>query len=207
MAMEHYFSSEPTAKKIETEVSFEVDGVKFDMTAASGTFSSTKLDPGTKVLLSHTSLLPKDGNVLDLGCGWGPIGIVIATVCPAAKVHAIDINQRSIEQTRANADRVGLTNLSICLAKDLPTDLKFDAIWSNPPIRIGKVALHELLRTYIPRLEAGGRAVFVVQKNLGADSLVRWLAEEFPSHEVSRIGTAKTYRIIEVASPAKSQNK
>ena len=103
--MEHYFSSEPTTKKIETEVSFEVDGVKFDMTAASGTFSSTKLDPGTKVLLSQTSLLPKDGNVLDLGCGWGPIGIVIATVCPAAKVHAIDINQRSIEQTRANADR------------------------------------------------------------------------------------------------------
>jgi 16S rRNA G1207 methylase RsmC len=207
MPMEHYFSSEPTTKKIETEVSFEVDGVKFDMTAASGTFSSTKLDLGTKALLSHTSLLPKDGNVLDLGCGWGPIGIVIATLCPAAKVHAIDINQRSIEQTRSNADRIVLTNLSICLAEELPTDLKFDAIWSNPPIRIGKVALHELLRTYIPRLQDGGRAVFVVQKNLGADSLVRWLAEEFPSNEVSRIGTAKTYRIIEVVNPAKPQNK
>jgi 16S rRNA (guanine1207-N2)-methyltransferase len=153
MAMEHYFSSEPTAKKIETEVSFEVDGVRFDMAAASGTFSSTQVDPGTKVLLSHTSLLPKDGNVLDLGCGWGPIGIVIATLCPAAKVHAIDINQRSIEQTRANADRVGLTNLSICLAEELPTDLKFDAIWSNPPIRIGKVA--RIAENLYP--SAGGR--------------------------------------------------
>jgi|TARA_B110000467_G_scaffold139504_1_gene138939 16S rRNA (guanine1207-N2)-methyltransferase len=207
MQMEHYFSSEPTTKKIETEVSFEVDGVRFDMAAASGTFSSTKLDAGTKVLLSHTAMLPKDGNVLDLGCGWGPIGIVIAALHPASKVHAVDINQRSIEQTRANADRIGLPNLSICLAEDLPSDLKFDAIWSNPPIRIGKVALHELLRAYIPRLGDGGRAVFVVQKNLGADSLIRWLAEEYPSHSVSRIGTAKTYRIIEVANPAKSQNK
>lgn len=207
MPQEHYFSSEPTTKKNETEISFEVAGAKFDMAAASGTFSSTKLDPGTKVLLSQTSLFPKDGNVLDLGCGWGPIGIVIATLCPETKVRAVDINQRSIEQTQANADRIGLPNFSAHLVEDLPKDVKFAAIWSNPPIRIGKVALHELLKNYLPRLEEGGKAYLVVQKNLGADSLVRWLAEEFPDHEVARVGTAKTYRVIEVASPARSQSK
>jgi len=207
MPQEHYFSSEPTTKKKETEISFEVAGAKFDMAAASGTFSSTKLDPGTKVLLSQTALFPKDGNVLDLGCGWGPIGIVIAALCPETKVRAVDINQRSIEQTQANADRIGLSNFSTHLAEDLPNDVKFAAIWSNPPIRIGKVALHELLKNYLPRLEEGGKAYLVVQKNLGADSLVRWLAEEFKDHEVSRVGTAKTYRVIEVASPAKSQSK
>jgi len=207
MPQEHYFSSEPTTKKIETEISFQVSGATFDMAAATGTFSSTKLDPGTKVLLSQTALLPKDGNVLDLGCGWGPIGIAIARLCPKTKVWAIDINQRSIEQTQANADRIGLLNFTAHLAQDLPKDLKFSAIWSNPPIRIGKVALHELLNNYLPRLEEGGKAYLVVQKNLGADSLLRWLAEEFKDHEVSRLGTAKTYRVIEVASPAKSQSK
>jgi len=207
MPQEHYFSSEPTTNKNETEISFEVAGAKFDMAAASGTFSSTKLDPGTKVLLSYTGLFPKDGTVLDLGCGWGPIGIVLASLSPETKVHAVDINQRSVGQTQANADRAGISNFQVHLAEDLPVNMKFDAIWSNPPIRIGKVALHELLKKYLTRLEDGGKAYLVVQKNLGADSLQRWLAEEFPDHAVSRAGTAKTYRVIEVVSPARSQSK
>ena len=207
MPQEHYFRSEPTTKKIETEISFEVAGARFDMTAASGTFSSTKLDPGTKVLLSHTGLFPQNGNVLDLGCGWGPIGIVIASLFPETKVHAVDINERSVEQAQANADRIGVSNFKVHLAENLPVTMKFGAIWSNPPIRIGKVALHELLKNYLPRLEDGGKAYLVVQKNLGADSLQRWLADQFPDHRVSRVGTAKTFRVIEIASPASSPSK
>ncbi|MDG2497017.1 MAG: methyltransferase [Aquiluna sp.] len=202
MPQEHYFSSEPEAKKTETQISFDVAGQNFLMAGVSGSFSATKLDPGTRVLLGHWALFPKDGNVLDLGCGWGPIGISIARLKPETKVFSIDINNRSVDQTTANAKQAGAKNLTASLAHELPEDLRFSAIWSNPPIRIGKAALHELMLTYIPRLEPLGRAYLVVQKNLGSDSLQRWLEATFPDHRVRRVGTEKTFRVIEVISPA-----
>jgi len=207
MSQEHYFSSKPTTKKTETKISFEVAGREFNMSAASGTFSATKLDPGTKVLLGNFKLFPKDGNVLDLGCGWGPIGVTIACLSPETKVFSIDINKRSVDQTLANAKISDAKNLEAMLADELPKNLRFTAIWSNPPIRIGKEALHALMHSYIPKLEPLGKAYFVVQKNLGSDSLQRWLEESFPDHQIRRVGTEKSYRVLEVISPANVLSK
>jgi 16S rRNA G1207 methylase RsmC len=103
-----------------------------------------------------------------------------------------------MELARNNASKLGLTNVKVVTADKVPQDLKFDAIWSNPPIRIGKAALHELLRTWLPRLESGGRAMLVVQKQLGADSLLGWIQTEFPELTASRFSTDKGFRVLEV---------
>lgn len=201
MSGEHYFSSDPAKEKKLKPVSFEVGGLDFDLQAATGTFSQGGLDKGTKVLLTLHQNFPTKGTVLDLGCGWGPIGIAIARFSPACQIVAIDSNLRSLELTQANAEKYNLSNIKTYLPEKLPLEFRFDEIWSNPPIRIGKVALHELLNTYIPRLNPGGRAVLVVQKQLGAESLKKWLAEEYPTHSVERILNEKGYWVIELVSP------
>lgn len=201
MVEEHYFSSDPAAPKKTVRIAMQVGGKQLELEAASGTFSSGRLDAGTAVLLKHDDHFPKDGNVLDIGCGWGPIGLSIASLNKNSTVYGIDINQRSIEQSNLNSKSLGLKNFTAMHSRDLPEDLRFSAIWSNPPIRVGKKILHELMESFIPRLEPGGRAMLVVQKNLGADSFQRWLSNRFPEAEVSRVGTDKGYRVISLVSP------
>lgn len=198
MVDEHYFSSDPAAPKKTVRLTVEVGGVAIPLEAASGTFSSGRLDPGTAVLLAESEHFPKDGNVLDLGCGWGPIGVSIAKICPNTQVFGIDINQRSVEQSNLNAALNDLTNFRAMKPDQLDPNLTFSAIWSNPPIRVGKAVLHELMLSYVPRLEPGGKATLVVSKNLGADSFQRWLSEQFPDSEVTRLATAKGYRVLQL---------
>jgi 16S rRNA G1207 methylase RsmC len=198
MPQEHYFSASPDSPATIREISFRVADREFLVQAASGTFSASKLDPGTSVLLSKYQEFPDSGNVLDLGCGWGPISISIASLQPGTTVWALDVNARSLELATSNAARLGLTNVKTVTAKQIPADLRFDAIWSNPPIRIGKAALHELLSTWLPRLESGGRAMLVVQKQLGADSLLAWIQSEFPELTSSRFSTDKGFRVLEI---------
>lgn len=198
MPQEHYFSASPDSPATIREISFRVADREFMVQAASGTFSASKLDPGTSVLLSKYEEFPDSGNVLDLGCGWGPISIAIASLQPDTKVWALDINARSLELATSNAARLGLSNFKAVTAEQIPADLRFDAIWSNPPIRIGKAALHELLKTWLPRLESGGRAMLVVQKQLGADSLLAWIQSEFPELTSSRFSTDKGFRVLEI---------
>lgn len=198
MPQEHYFSASPDSPATIREISFRVADREFMVQAASGTFSASKLDPGTSVLLSKHEEFPDSGDVLDLGCGWGPISIAIASLQPDTKVWALDINARSLELATSNAARLGLSNVKAVTAEQIPADLRFDAIWSNPPIRIGKAALHELLKTWLPRLESGGRAMLVVQKQLGADSLLAWIQSEFPELTSSRFSTDKGFRVLEI---------
>ena len=198
MSQEHYFSASPDKPATLREITYEVAGRKFAVQAASGTFSASKLDPGTSILLSKFEEFPESGNVLDLGCGWGPISLAIAAFSPETKVWALDVNQRSMELARNNATKLGLTIINVVTADEVREDLKFDAIWSNPPIRIGKAALHELLRSWLPRLESGGRAMLVVQKQLGADSLLAWIQAEFPDLTASRFSTDKGFRVLEI---------
>ena len=193
---DHYFSANPgTQQKLRT-VKFKVLDEEFELQASSGTFSSSRLDPGTKVLLDHLGGV--EGTVLDLGCGWGPISIAIGKLFPKTKVYALDVNQRSLELAGSNAKRLGLSNVFPVTEIEVPENLEFDEIWSNPPIRVGKEVLHGLLRTWLPRLRKGGRAMLVVQKQLGADSLMKWIATEFPEFDVARIGNDKGYRVIRV---------
>lgn len=197
MASEHYFTGVPgTELKLRT-VTVHLAGADRELTTANGIFSPGRIDPGTQILLAEAPAPPATGNILDLGCGWGPIAFTLAFASPDATVWAVDVNERSLDLVRLNAEKLGLSNVRAVLPDQVPADLAFDAVWSNPPIRIGKQALHEMLEYWLPRLSPGSDAWLVVQKNLGADSLHRWLQERLADDfDVSREAISKGYRIL-----------
>ena len=198
MPTEHYFSQDPSAKKKVFPISFSVGELEIKASGASGTFSADKLDAGTKVLLELHEHFPTSGSVLDLGCGWGPISLALASSSQNLQVVGVDVNQRSLEQTQENAAALGLSNVKTMLDSEVDETFRFDQIWSNPPIRVGKEVLHGLMRKYLPMLTKGGSAWLVVQKQLGAESFERWLSEEFEGFSVDRPHQAKGYRVIRV---------
>jgi 16S rRNA G1207 methylase RsmC len=199
MSSEHYFSETPVAEFKPKEISVEIAGKNVTVTTAGGVFSPDHIDSGTAVLLTHIDQAPAGGNLLDIGCGWGPIALSLASQCPKATVWAIDVNERSLELTAANAKRLGLSNIKTARPEDVPADIVFSGIWSNPPIRVGKDVLHEILLTWLPRLANDAESYLVVQKNLGADSLHRWLEAELPQNfSTIRVDTAKSFRVLRV---------
>jgi 16S rRNA G1207 methylase RsmC len=203
MSSDHYFSQEPKSEYQPKQIELDVAGEVFKVSTASGTFSPLRLDVGTSVLIDHLELAPQEGNILDLGCGWGAIALNLAKHSPKAKVWAVDVNNRSLELTAENAKIIGIENIQTATADSVPKEISFSGIWSNPPIRIGKKELHELLLGWLPRLENGASAYLVVQKNLGSDSLQKWLTETLvDGYEVSRLTSVKTYRIIKVLRTA-----
>ncbi|MEL0316794.1 MAG: methyltransferase [Aquiluna sp.] len=205
MASDHYFSAEPQAEAKSYPIEFEVAGQTIKALGASGTFSANKLDAGTRVLLNLHANFPSRGRVLDLGCGWGPISLALASQSPELEVLAVDVNQRSLAQTAENAASLGLTNVSTSLESDMSDGQIFDQIWSNPPIRVGKEVLHALMEKYLPMLAFGGSAWMVVQKQLGAESFQKWLTERFRGFEVERVANDKGYRVLRVTRLPKSQ--
>lgn len=199
MSEDHYFSQEPSSPLKPKTIQIPVAGELVEVTTASGTFSPTQLDFGTEVLIEQMGLAPDSGNLLDLGCGWGPIALNLGKLRPNTKVWAVDVNTRSVELTQANSKSLGISNITAVIPDQVPADLKFSGIWSNPPIRIGKKELHELLLMWLPRLETEGEAYLVVQKNLGSDSLQKWLTQELAAgYEVSRYTSIKTYRVLKI---------
>lgn len=199
MSDNHYFASSPEGPLVPREITVTLNGNKYSVLTAGGVFSPEHIDQGTQVLLTHLEKANPSGNFLDIGCGWGPIAIALALHSPKAKIYAIDVNERSLELTKLNVERLGLTNIVVCKPEEVPINMEFDEIWSNPPIRVGKVVLHEILTLWINRLTSGGTARLVVQKNLGSDSLHKWLIQEFePDFESTRIDTSKTFRVLKV---------
>ncbi|KHL00842.1 class I SAM-dependent methyltransferase [Sinomonas humi] len=195
----HYFNAQPDVPDVRRPLAVVLEGAERALETSSGIFSPDGVDKGTAVLLAEVPDPAPEGNLLDVGCGWGPIALTMALRSPGATVHAVDVNERSLSLTAANAGRLGLANIRAALPEDVPADLRFSTIWSNPPIRIGKQALHELLLQWLPRLEVGGEAWLVVQKNLGADSLQRWLADTLGgAYDVGREATSKGFRILRV---------
>jgi 16S rRNA G1207 methylase RsmC len=199
MSGEHYFSAEPAGDFKPKSIRVNLLGKDLQIQTAGGVFSPDHLDTGTAMLLKHIEEAPVSGNLLDVGCGWGPIALALAMQAPEATVWAVDVNQRSLELTRANASALGLTNIRACLPEDIPTELEFSGIWSNPPIRVGKTELHSILLTWLPRLQAECESYLVVAKDLGADSLLKWLQSELPDEfDAQRIDTEKGFRILRV---------
>lgn len=167
-------------------------GHSLKMKSSAGVFSTQGLDKATKILLTE-SAPPTDAKcILDLGCGWGAIACAIAAASPRTRVIAIDINERARELTRQNAATNNL-KVEVYSPEEVPTDIIFDQIWSNPPIRIGKIPLRELLTTWFRR--TNGTARLVVSKNLGSDSLQNWLTEN--GWPTKRITSVKGFRILE----------
>jgi 16S rRNA (guanine1207-N2)-methyltransferase len=196
-APEHYFSANPGGELVPRTISVRLAGRDLELTTANGVFSPERLDAGTSVLLSHVPAPPPGGNLLDLGCGWGPIAISLALESPRATVWAVDVNERSLELVRRNAAQLGLTNINAVTPEEVPADALFTTIWSNPPIRVGKNELHAMLLHWLPRLEPGSDGWLVVQRNLGSDSLQRWLQAELPrDFAVLRAATNKGYRVL-----------
>lgn len=199
MSTEHYFSEDPKAPLRTTTHTLTLRGHTVTMESASGTFSPGHLDPGTAVLLKYAPPLPAAGTFLDLGCGWGPLALALALESPASTVWGVDVNERALDIAGRNAESARLTNVTFATPENVPADLCFSVIWSNPPIRVGKKELHSLLAQWLPRLTPTGEAWLVVAKKLGSDSLQEWInqggAGDF---EASRYETSRGYRVIRV---------
>jgi 16S rRNA (guanine1207-N2)-methyltransferase len=195
---EHYFSPTPGTPSQPGSVRLDLPDLSLTLRTDRGVFSGGRVDPGTKVLLDDADRadLPRDGDLLDLGCGYGPIALALASRSPGAHVWAVDVNGRALDLTRANAEAAGLRNVVVARPDDVPASVRFAAVWSNPPVRVGKGALHDMLTQWLGRLAGGGYARLVVHKNLGADSLQRWLAGE--GWAVERIRSRLGYRVLEV---------
>ena len=195
MSGDHYFSADPSVPFEREAFTCEVWGHELTLVSGSGVFSRGHLDHATAVLFRETQP-PPQGQFLDLGCGYGVIGLALAKAVPLANVTGVDVNERAVALANENARSLGVEGRFVaCLPEAVPTDATYDEIWSNPPIRIGKSALHDLLLTWLPRLAPGGRAVLVVGKNLGADSLQRWLGEQ--GYPTKRLASAKGFRVLE----------
>lgn len=199
MGSDHYFTATPASPDKLRSIHVSLAGRELAVTTAGGVFSPDRLDAGTAVLLANMPPVPPGGNLLDLGSGWGPISLSMAFAAPHATVWAVDVNERALDLVRRNAAALGLTNVNASLPDDVPADATFRTIRSNPPIRVGKNELHGLLERWIPRLDDRSDAWLVVQRNLGADSLQRWIGATFhPGYSVFRTATGKGYRILKV---------
>ena len=198
--MPHYFDEVPGVASRPGTVLLRLADFDAELVSDRGVFSAARLDPGTAVLLdagvSTASERDLEGNLLDLGCGYGPVACTVAHRNPRATVWALDVNRRALELTGRNALRLGLTNVVTATPEEIPQDVAFEGIWSNPPIRIGKTALQELLSAWLDRLAGAGTARLVVARNLGADSLAGWLAEQ--GFRVDRYASKRGYRLLAV---------
>lgn len=198
MGSDHYFSDQPAADSVRRTVTLRLPDACVELATDSGVFSPKQIDAGTQVLLDHAPMPAVKGDVLDLGCGYGPIALTIAMQRRRRRVWAVDVNSRALGLVRENAEALGLGNVVAALPDDVPDTARFAAIYSNPPIRVGKAALHDLLLRWLPLLVPGGTAYLVVQRNLGADSLAGWLGER--GFDVSRLTSQRGYRLLAVGS-------
>jgi 16S rRNA (guanine1207-N2)-methyltransferase len=194
MPQHHYFEESPDSRSDERTIDVVLPDVSFSMRTDRGVFSHGRLDTGTAILLRGAPPPPVAGTFVDLGCGAGPIALTLAMRAPQASVLAVDVNSRARSLCAANAVRLGLTNVSVAHPDEVRDDIAVDLIWSNPPIRVGKTTLHAVLSTWLGRLVADGSAVLVVQRNLGADSLDRWLRAN--GHSTRRLAARAGYRLL-----------
>lgn len=193
---QHYFSAGPTSASRPSSVRLDLPDRSLDLATDAGVFSPGRVDPGTKLLLSELPALDR-GPVVDLGCGYGPIACTVALRHPGLQVLAVDVNPRARQLCRTNAEALGVS-VEVLAPDDAARVERVGTIVSNPPIRIGKAALHELLTGWLDRLVPEGQAYLVVHKNLGADSLASWLTGR--GHPVRRLRSRQGYRVLEVGA-------
>jgi 16S rRNA (guanine1207-N2)-methyltransferase len=193
---DHYFSTAPSVPSHPVTVELRLPDMELSLLADRGVFSGSKVDVGTMALLKESPPPPPSGDLLDLGCGYGPIACVLGRRSPAARVWAVDVNERALELTSSNAGSNGLPNVKAARPDEVPSSVVFSGIWSNPPVRVGKTALHDLLSTWLARLAEEATAWLVVNRHLGSDSLAAWL--ESQGWDVRRKASKSGYRVLQV---------
>ena len=198
MTSQHYFEARPRSAHRPGRVRVVLPDVYLELDTDSGVFSPGRLDPGTRLLLERAAAPPPAGDLLDLGCGYGPIACVLAARSPGSVVWAVDVNERALGLCARNAEAAGLGNVRCVTPDDPRIPRRFAGIWSNPPVRIGKTPLHDLLRGWLPRLAPGAGASLVMGRNLGADSLHAWLEQE--GWSVTRLAARSGYRLLQVSA-------
>jgi 16S rRNA G1207 methylase RsmC len=166
-----------------------------------GVFSQRGLDKGTAVLLdimtrSESPVIPDGSLICDIGCGSGPIALALASMYPNCTVIAVDVNERARKLCAENARANKLSNVRVVAPEEVDSEDRYALIWSNPPIRIGKTALHDLLDEWMQRLSPEGHAHLVVSKNLGGDSLAQWLIGR--GFATRKLASSKGFRVFEV---------
>lgn len=193
---EHYFSREPEAGHDRRWLVVTLDGEEFTFETDAGVFGKRRLDPGTRLLLESVAL-PESGVILDLGCGWGAIGTVVARRAPGCRVYLVDINRRAVELARRNLERNGVGNAEAVAGDGLEPfrDTRFDLILTNPPVRAGKGVIYRLIDEAAEHLRPGGRYVAVVGNKQGADSYRARVREVFGNSR--DIGKGGGYRVIQ----------
>lgn len=190
----HYFDDDPTVQSDPVTIDVTLPDTAFTLETDRGVFSRGHVDNGTSLLIRSDAGLASSGDLLDLGCGAGPIALTMARRSPDSTVWAVDVNSRARELCARNAERNGITNVRVAAPSDVPDDVRFATIWSNPPIRIGKPALRELLTDWLGRLTDDGTATLVVQKHLGADSLQKWLIAQ--GFATTRLASKSGFRLL-----------
>lgn len=195
----HYFNPSPEVASRPHTVRLRAAGLDLELQSDRGVFGARRVDLGTLTLLKEAPPPPDTGDILDLGAGYGPIAIWLARAAPQARIWAVDVNERALELARVNAEAAGVAaNVTVVAPDEVPADIRFAAIYSNPPVRVGKAALHGILERWLDRLAPGGAAYLVVQRNLGSDSLAAWLAGS--GRSVQRLRSKKGYRILSVSN-------
>lgn len=194
--MSHYFTT-PTGPENRRTIRARFWETEWEFETADGVFSADGLDLGTAVLLRESTPRAESRRLLDLGCGYGVLAVALASASPQAQVDAVDVNERALALAASNAARHGVADrVRTMLPDKADPEARYDEIWSNPPIRIGKEALHALLTTWLARLAPEGIARLVVGRNLGADSLQRWLLKQ--GYRCERVASAKGFRVLTV---------
>jgi 16S rRNA G1207 methylase RsmC len=193
----HYFDADPQVGSQPRQITLALPDQHLRFTTDRGVFSADRVDTGTQLLLTDGPELTDVSSALDLGCGYGPIACTLSLRHPTGTVWAVDINVRARELCAVNAAANHCRDVRACAPDEVPDDVTFDTIWSNPPIRIGKAQMHALLLRWLPRLRPGGTALLVVQRHLGADSLADWLTAE--GFATTRLTSRQGYRLLSVA--------
>jgi len=199
MTSEHYFSASPQSPLQESFHDVVLRGKPVTVATASGTFSPGGVDRGTEVLLKYAPSPPDTGVFLDVGCGWGPLSLALALESPGATIYGVDVNERARHSAQWNVENLGLPNITICHPDEVPPEMRFDLIWSNPPVRVGKTQLRAIVARWLGALSPTGEAWIVIAKKLGGDSLHQWLnTAGAGAFHAERVETAKGFRVLRV---------
>ncbi len=200
MSQGHYFDPSPAVRDRPGEVYLPVGDERLPLHTDAGVFSKGKIDRGTRLLLAAMErgslALPEDGDVCDLGCGYGPIGIAVAKMRPKTRVYMVDINPRAVELAERNVRRHRLGNVQVRRGDGVSVfaPQRFDLIITNPPIRAGKAQVHALLTEAKEWLVPGGRLALVIRTQQGAKSLAAFLETLFPVvEEIEKGGGFRVY--------------